>query len=531
MELKCLCDVVFEVNDGHFFIHFIYMRQGVDISQHIKNIKKETDLYDSKLDKLIETYNNLLYTFGCEYQDRKKEEFELKKMLEDKQKYVYLAESYKKQKQKHKISSLEKLQLDKKIAESEYRIIIVEYDYIKKKLKKLSELVAKKFIKHKSFFEPPKKEIKVKKSYQLVHEEKKEILKVSGPLNTIRLEGKINGTKKVLYVFMDEHRNKPDETRCDLPAERIGAFLRQTFSEKKDLMYDFFSEISSKDYGERHSPLDKIYIDETFDLAQEGLLNKNKFENVRFHYIDFRDHLFGSGCKLTDAEYMMHKFSSEIVDIKPEDLQSYLLKMIDMTDHYINTLNIIQDLFYGKIIKSDDARFRPIEKIKGKYDIKYVKDKINDIIDNELVYYVHDLMYEYNDIKKILKKLHANPDINIYRHVLDRLHPHRKNILLLAAHIIDCYFLRRFLDKNYIKNGVVYVGLAHGIFYVRALVKYFNFKITHYSYLGEDIREITKILKASPDSSERLRKYFTYDKNGMPLDQCSDLSSFPPLFT
>ena len=62
---------------------------------------------------------------------------------------------------------------------------------------------------------------------------------------------------------------------------------------------------------------------------------------------------------------------------------------------------------------------------------------------------------------------------------------------------MDVYFLRRFLDKKYITNTVTYTGINHSINYIYALVKYFDFKITHASYMKYDIKEATKKIKNS----------------------------------
>src|SRR6266480_4095887 len=37
---------------------------------------------------------------------------------------------------------------------------------------------------------------------------------INGPLNVVRLEGTVFGIKKVLYVFMDIHKNVEHETKC-----------------------------------------------------------------------------------------------------------------------------------------------------------------------------------------------------------------------------------------------------------------------------------------------------------------------------
>ena len=95
----------------------------------------------------------------------------------------------------------------------------------------------------------------------------------------------------------------------------------------------------------------------------------------------------------------------------------------------------------------------------------------------------------------------------------------------LFTMIMDLYFLRRFLDKDYISNGVIYTGIAHTGNYFYFLIKYFGFKITHSSYLKEDPRKAEAIVKKSTDPREI--DYLIYPPE---LQQCSDMSSFPKNF-
>ena len=56
-------------------------------------------------------------------------------------------------------------------------------------------------------------------------------------------------------------------------------------------------------------------------------------------------------------------------------------------------------------------------------------------------------------------------------------------ILNLGVIIVDCFFLRRFIDKSYIKNGIVYTGAAHSTIYIWFLIKFYNYKIAEFDYL------------------------------------------------
>ena len=53
---------------------------------------------------------------------------------------------------------------------------------------------------------------------------------VSGPVNTVRLEGSINGVKKIIYLFMDFHADLHHQTECeDIRSLDIDKYLVQTF--------------------------------------------------------------------------------------------------------------------------------------------------------------------------------------------------------------------------------------------------------------------------------------------------------------
>ena len=41
------------------------------------------------------------------------------------------------------------------------------------------------------------------------------IMEINGPTNVVRLEGKVNNIKKVIYVFFDFHIEPNFQTTCD----------------------------------------------------------------------------------------------------------------------------------------------------------------------------------------------------------------------------------------------------------------------------------------------------------------------------
>ena len=91
---------------------------------------------------------------------------------------------------------------------------------------------------------------------------------------------------------------------------------------------------------------------------------------------------------------------------------------------------------------------------------------------------------------------------------------------------MDLFFLRRFLDKDYVTNGIVYTGALHSSTYVYTLIKYFGFKITHWSYLKVTPEELYKLVEKM-NNPDDISEYIYPPK----LYQCSDMTKFPKLFT
>ena len=93
------------------------------------------------------------------------------------------------------------------------------------------------------------------------------------------------------------------------------------------------------------------------------------------------------------------------------------------------------------------------------------------------------------------------------------------------ARFTDIYFLRRFLDKDYITNAIVYSGALHSNTYVSVLVKDFDFKITHTAN--------SKNKSASYLTTQaKKRSLMEVQELILPeyLTQCSDLQGFPEGF-
>ena len=175
----------------------------------------------------------------------------------------------------------------------------------------------------------------------------------------------------------------------------------------------------------------------------------------------------------------------------------------------------------------------------------FQKNYIDDV--NKLIDYINDFIKELNEIEIILyndyNKLNIF-DINLenyktfknfsygsYKYTLDNKYSYKiqtkldtiHNVLYIINDIfMDCFFIRRLIEKEYINKSIVYTGAYHSIIYIWFLVKYFNYKIDDYDYINEKftIEEIENIIKKSNSYTDLFE--YLLPKN---FKQCINLSS------
>ena len=125
---------------------------------------------------------------------------------------------------------------------------------------------------------------------------------VNGPVNTVRSEGSVGSNKKVVYLFMDFHLSRYQQTKCmDIRAVDINTFFIEEFDKlyksNPNKIIDFMFERGLlRPLHRAHSK--GIYLQEISDLFTKAFkldINTNKAQksslvpNVRFHYTDVRN--------------------------------------------------------------------------------------------------------------------------------------------------------------------------------------------------------------------------------------------------
>jgi len=96
--------------------------------------------------------------------------------------------------------------------------------------------------------------------------------------------------------------------------------------------------------------------------------------------------------------------------------------------------------------------------------------------------------------------------------------------LQIGTLLTDIYFVQRFLDKDYICDGIIYTGYAHMLHIIFVLVKYFDFTITNASYSKYDIDTTNNNIKQLTKLSYReLNDILMPDT----IRQCVNIENFP----
>jgi hypothetical protein len=269
---------------------------------------------------------------------------------------------------------------------------------------------------------------------------------VNGPVNCIRLEGKVGKINKVVYLFGDYHFPISGETKCDsfTSEDFINYFYKIMGKTDKNIRYDFFYEnyINIDMFNEHQysaSPYREKYLDEIRKfvdsdiLIEEHINNKNKkieyinkgsksFENLKLHYLDIRS-FFGRNIMYSienNNTYLLQNFNDQYSFWMIDGLIINFSNMKNMLIFLLNHLSIMifnkKKILKNKIIINDDIinndinKFLQVIKMQEyrmtQYSEKmFKKYKNNNLVDkikkSDLIKIIFDL------IKLTIKKLNG----------------------------------------------------------------------------------------------------------------------------
>lgn len=389
-------------------------------------------------------------------------------------------------------------------------------------------------------------------------------MKIDGPVNIARIENE--KTKKVIYLFMDIHYDITNETKCGDPiSNNIKNYLLNNFSSSTNTI-DFFFEVKPEQL--RNNSIDyskKRYIEELLYLFRYEF-NKNKderiFSNIRYHVMDIRNYLRdGTNRNKENLEINIQKLW--------HNFNNYNVRMLNSIQYDINKIgNNIENIYIylkNKVSTNKDSKKKKKkikciieeykknksdEKILGE-NIKKILDKIKNSVKNNNVseYILDNYLFDIfikalktikklnEKIESIKKKLLNNNKSYIIKNglIYNKGNNDKRNnitfivnqtenlieyLISIYNNLMDLYNIRRILDKERIKNIIMYTGLNHSINIIYYLCNYCGYRITNLSKKNENIN-----IKNKMNRNDLIKLIYVE-----PLIQCSDVKDFPNNF-
>lgn len=391
---------------------------------------------------------------------------------------------------------------------------------------------------------------------------------INGPANLVRIEGDIHGVHKVLYAFMDWHVDLQWQSRCnDFLSDTMPQYIIKTLKNNKNTTYDFFMEIRPNNIID---PLDwtqhkyilemELFFQKLFkyDDKKDKVLSSDDYPNLRVHYADIRDSLeYGiihegftplDNIKKLAEECYSHKYAPENVLRQIETSLNLAMENFNVIINQLTSKKIGGSKIFEKVVNKETKLIATeiIHKIRNVYKNDNVMLTMNDLMNEVITLELQNINERIQNYRKFLEEgvlLSRNRKKSIVDlfgdktiiygngsslYYVMRLHAHTDKIHEMFtdffAWITDFYFLRRFLDKNYIMNGISYTGGLHSQHYIYALVKYFDFKITHaHSSSIKDIDKLNRFVKKSSVFDEEFSINFLPDE----MIQCVNMNNFP----
>ena len=341
---------------------------------------------------------------------------------------------------------------------------------------------------------------------------------VNGPINFFRLKN----NNKDIYLFSDIHKDLNNQTECDeINSINVDKFFLNFFKNNKKQV-DFMLE-TYKDY--QNNCESQIYLVKLRKMFNSFYKKNPYYENLRIHYLDIRNYKYleqihQNSYYLIDYLKSNNIYKFKTINEKLDTIKFYLNKIMD---YYVNNLDKSYDTDKENIFEN------LLDKIMNKYNNIDNKQKINKFLEtnfykkikytNELITNLKTKLNEYsinieNSNKKnkyvVCNKNKKDYEKYIYEYsfyntkeyydikyeINNKCSEIKEQVDIIKLTIMDCYFLRRFLDKDYITNNIVYTGFIHTIEYLYFLVKHYDFKIIEMDDKNSyTIKELNNIIK------------------------------------
>lgn len=308
------------------------------------------------------------------------------------------------------------------------------------------------------------------------------------------------------------------------------------------------------------------------DSKKNNVRLSEYFKNIRLHYIDMDDifsvNNINSYFDMIERELYIMEEHNYMNLYSLHNCGRYVYRIIEYYQKIDNSINSIitndhiqseslhggksDKTIYGKNLDKTDKLKKFIDKIYNIYkndkikmimrdQIKILQEQISELLRKCKTY--HESIIQYHSmINNQQDKLIIEPNsINEYIYGYELSAITNRNIItyLLNTYIIimemhtyylskfrDIFFLKRFLDKEYIVNAISYINAIHSHIYIEILVKYFDFKITHFAY--SKINDLDKLTQDVKNRNVLEMGELFYPSI---ISQCSDITHFPKNFS
>ena len=156
---------------------------------------------------------------------------------------------------------------------------------------------------------------------------------------------------------------------------------------------------------------------------------------------------------------------------------------------YIDSItSIYADLNKAKFDKQKYEELSEKNRISTKLFIKLMHSYITEKHRQHIQMFVKQYIDTLNKLKDfgnhILQQNLNEYNPQVYNYILNYI----DNFRTINSLLLDYYFIRRFIDKDYIKKGILYCGFEHSINIIIFLGMYFNMEIVNASYKNDSTR-------------------------------------------
>lgn len=393
---------------------------------------------------------------------------------------------------------------------------------------------------------------------------------ISGARNIIRLEGTIDGVKKIVRLLICDPNYIYRQGQCrNIFSENIDDYLVKTFGEtnKEKKKYDIFADVDAMPLTNPPADLNRTtdYAGKIrqlftnlfkFDVEKNKVLRNGMFKNIRFHYtpniFDFN---------FPDTITIANKVRNVYQDYN--FIKNNLRQIIDelnlIKDRLTSIKNIVESSDDSKFKVTDsslDTNIDMTEKMKHlnyKIQTKYVHTKVKKVMKTLVKDIINTINLTLDNISqavakfilhcafydKVAGKLTYYPDVEKYSYDISymydndaKLNIYKKVISItsdcnkLLAGFENIYLLRRILDKDYITNSIIIHNGPKCSYFIRVMIKYFNFKITHSA--NSSIQNMPELNSRVHDGTLNDAIVLMYPKKNI---ECSNVANFPKNFS